>query len=118
MPVKKVGKSAIYAMEKILQAKRKSITANTRPPLWQAPNAPGLYDMSGNVWEWTCSEYAKFFNGKEEKCSKNLIKNNTVRGGSWGSQQRGVRASNRNVIFGGYGPADADSHRGFRLARD
>ena len=82
------------------------------------PNALGLYDMSVNVWEWTCSEYAKFFNGKEEKCSKKLNKKNTVRGGSWGSQQRGVRASNRNVIFGGYGPADADSHRGFRLARD
>ena len=90
----------------------------TAPVASYPPNALGLYDMSGNVWEWTCSEYAKFFNGKEEKCSKNLIKNNTVRGGSWGSQQRGVRASNRNVIFGGYGPADADSHRGFRLARD
>ena len=72
----------------------------------------------GNVWEWTCSEYSPHYNGNEEKCSLDFFQNNAVRGGSWGSKQRGVRASNRNVIYGGYGPSDADSHRGFRLARE
>ena len=84
-----------------------------------APNSFGLYDMSGNVWEWTCSEYSPLYNGKEEKCSlDSFYKFNAVRGGSWNSNIRGVRASNRNVIYGGYGPSDVDSRRGFRLARE
>ncbi|HJO45710.1 MAG TPA: formylglycine-generating enzyme family protein [SAR324 cluster bacterium] len=90
----------------------------TAPVASYAPNSFGLYDMSGNVWEWTCSEYSPHYNGNEEKCSLDFFQNNAVRGGSWGSKQRGVRASNRNVIYGGYGPSDADSHRGFRLARE
>jgi len=52
-----------------------------------AANAFGLFDMLGNVWEWTCSEYESRYKGKEGYClSKNRAKNKgrfVLRGGSW-----------------------------------
>jgi formylglycine-generating enzyme required for sulfatase activity len=42
-------------------------------------NAWGLYDMHGNVAEWTCSDYKPYpYNGSKGECEKKV-----VRGGSW-----------------------------------
>ncbi len=47
-------------------------------------NPFGLYDTSGNVWEWTCSEFTDEYNGKEKECvMRNSNKNRVLRGGSW-----------------------------------
>jgi len=49
-------------------------------------NKFGLYDTSGNVWEWTCSEFTSKYKGKEKVCiSKNSNKNRVLRGGPRGS---------------------------------
>ncbi len=60
------------------------------------PNAYGLYDMAGNVWEWTSSDY------------DNSGKYKTLRGGSWSYNAYNVRSSNRNSNepddrYGSYG---------------
>ncbi len=80
-----------------------------------APNSWGLYNVHGNVWEWTCSEYDKNYGGAERLCkSKNNANTYWVlRGSSWRSVPLRLRAAKR-----GYGPpGDADNILGFRLAR-
>ncbi|MBK1720100.1 SUMF1/EgtB/PvdO family nonheme iron enzyme [Thiocystis violacea] len=79
------------------------------------PNAWGLYDMLGNVWEWTCSVYDKDYGGKENQCSsKNDAGARAVRGGSWYYQPAGVRSADRDSTA----PVYRYVHIGFRLAQD
>ncbi len=78
------------------------------------PNAWGLKDMLGNVWEWTCSVYDKDYGGGEQKCTeKDTTGPLAVRGGSWFN----VPARVRSALRSGDGPAGRDYYRGFRLAR-
>lgn len=86
----------------------------THPVGQKAANGFGLYDMSGNVWEWTCSAYDKDYGGAEKECTNN----NTggplaVRGGGWVGRPAGVRSAFRD----GFTPADRFDFTGFRLAR-
>jgi formylglycine-generating enzyme required for sulfatase activity len=75
-----------------------------------AANNFGLYDTSGNVWEWTCSEYEDKYNGKEKNCiNKNSNKSRVLRGGSWYFIPWFVRAALRywntpddRVVNGGF----------------
>jgi formylglycine-generating enzyme required for sulfatase activity len=80
-----------------------------------APNAWGLHDMLGNVWEWTCSEYDADYQGVERLCAPPEIDlPRVMRGGAWNSAPVLVRAAYRNRNF----PETRYGFVGFRLALD
>ena len=76
------------------------------------PNAFSLFDMLGNVLEWTCSEYKWPYDGSEEECA--VSARYSRRGGSWGDGPGEVRAA---VRYDNY-PTARRSYFGFRLAQD
>jgi formylglycine-generating enzyme required for sulfatase activity len=79
------------------------------------PNAWGLFDMEGNVYEWT-SDW--FFDYEEDSQTDpkgpETGFEKIPRGGSWESTPKGVRTSNRNVLE----PDGASYNIGFRIVRD
>ena len=63
------------------------------------PNPFGLYDMLGNVWEWTADVFNETLKGIPLDGSPNTTGDSSrrvVRGGSWDDDPRGVRAGYRN----------------------
>ncbi len=88
----------------------KTIEVGTFPP-----NAFGLYDMHGNVWEWTCSEYEAEYKGKEQRCimSSSHASSIVIRGGSWDGLPRWARSAYR----GGSWPSSRNFDLGFRVIR-
>jgi formylglycine-generating enzyme required for sulfatase activity len=79
-----------------------------------APNALGLYDMSGNVLEW-CSDCFQAYSPKPQANPRIAEETGTyrnVRGGSWGSSPRLIRAACRNYSVAKF----RGNNTGFRLA--
>jgi formylglycine-generating enzyme required for sulfatase activity len=91
--------------------------AKTAPVGSFKPNAFGLFDMLGNVWEWTCSKYEDKYGGEEKLCitSKKLAKNTrlSLRGGGWNGEPGWVRSANRYWRS----PTDRSDVVGLRLVR-
>ena len=78
-----------------------------------APNAYGLHDMLGNVWEWTSSPYDEAYSGGEKRAASASDTLRVVRGGSWSGRPRDARAADR----GWYTPGNYSGTFGLRLAR-
>ncbi|MBF0428524.1 MAG: formylglycine-generating enzyme family protein [Magnetococcales bacterium] len=87
----------------------------THPVGQKAANGFGLHDMSGNVWEWTCSVRGGYADGKKShtKCGDGVFKR-INRGGGWGDDRSGVRSVDRNNNEQDY----RYSNLGFRVVRN
>jgi len=87
----------------------------THPVGQKKPNPWGLYDMHGNVWEWTCSTYAEDYSSSES-CVENEKSNEhrSVRGGAWSFYAKGMRSADRRF----FAPVLRLPYIGFRLVRE
>jgi formylglycine-generating enzyme required for sulfatase activity len=81
-----------------------------------APNAFGLYDTGGNVWEWVEDCYHENYNGAPldgSAWSAGACARRVIRGGAWNAPSHNVRSDFR--YFGT--PSDRFDNRGFRIGR-
>jgi sulfatase modifying factor 1 len=109
------GHEAYGATATIAPSRANYAGTKTRPVGTFPPNAFGLHDMSGNVWEWTSDDHCVYAEGAVTdptgKCASGL---KVIRGGSWrfgaDSARCGLRYTHR--------PQDRGYSLGVRLAHD
>ena len=81
------------------------------PVALKKANAFGLYDMSGNVWEWCLDLHEDGYVGDPEFLKGNSGRNRVLRGGSWFDDAWNCRSARRIV----HNPGHSGDFFGFRV---
>ena len=92
-------------------------SASTKPVASFDANAFGLYDMHGNLWEWTQDCWNNSYDGAPSDGSAWFSGNcaeRILRGGSWGAKAVNLRLAIRPRNKA----KSRNKHRGFRLVHD
>jgi formylglycine-generating enzyme required for sulfatase activity len=86
---------------------------NTKPVGQKQPNAWGLFDLHGNVWEWCADWFGPYSGGKQTDprgAASGSIR--VVRGGSYGEKP----VDSRSAFRAGFKPERQGNSVGFRVA--
>jgi formylglycine-generating enzyme required for sulfatase activity len=110
----RIDSTAIWATDQKNYGQRLYDNGGGPKPVGQKqPNAYGLYDILGDVWQWTSDWYGEKYyqaSAKQDPTGPPAGTLRALRGGSWINIPRGVRVSYRV----GLAPGDRSSNLGLR----
>jgi formylglycine-generating enzyme required for sulfatase activity len=111
----RAGGTAAYGAADTIDAARANVRGTRTQPVGSyAANAWGLFDMSGNVWEWTSTNYAPYAGARAPDGPAYTPDRKVIRGGSWLFDADSARCALRYT----HRPQDSGPSLGFRLAHD